>query len=52
VVRKFVTLPLHVLTGSVNLDSEFSPSKGDLQVIAFVQDSRTMAIFGAAAIHL
>jgi hypothetical protein len=52
VVRKFVTLPLGGLTGSVVLESEFSSSKRDLQVIAFVQDSRTLAIFGATGIHL
>jgi len=52
VVRKFFTQPLHEPTGSVNLNSEFSPSKRDLQVIAFLQDRRTMAIFGAASIHL
>ena len=52
VVRQFVTLPLDAATGSVGLESEFSSPKRDLQVIAFVQDRRTMAILGAAAIHL
>jgi hypothetical protein len=52
VVREFVTLPLDEPTGGVSLESEFSPSKKDLQVIAFLQDRRTMAIFGAAGIHL
>lgn len=52
VVREFVTLPLGGLTGSVVLESEFSSSKRDLQVIAFVQDPRTLAIFGATGIHL
>jgi len=52
VVRKFVTLPLDAATGSMSLDSEFSPSKRDLQVIAFLQNSRTMAIFAATGVHL
>jgi hypothetical protein len=52
VVRKFVALPLDELTGSASLESKFSSPKRDLQVIAFLQDRYTMAIFGAAAIHL
>jgi hypothetical protein len=52
VVRKFVTLPLDKPTGNVELESEFSSSKRDLQVIAFLQDRRTMAIFGATSVHL
>jgi hypothetical protein len=52
VVRKFVTLPLDEPTGTVGLESEFSSPKRDLQVIAFLQDPHTMAIFGATGIHL
>jgi hypothetical protein len=52
VVRKFVMLSLDALTGSLGLESEFSSPKRDLQVIAFLQDPKTMAIFGATGIHL
>ncbi len=52
VVRKFVTLPLDKPTGSVRLEAEFSSSKRDLQVIAFLQDRHTLTIFGATGIHL
>jgi hypothetical protein len=52
VVRKFVTLPLDQPTGSMSLESEFSSPKRDLQAIAFLQDHRTLAIFGATGIHL
>jgi len=52
VVRKFVTLPADGPTGTVNLESEFSSTKRDLRVIAFLQDRRTMTIFGATGIHL
>ena len=52
VVRKFVMLPLNTATGSVGLGSDFSRSKKDLQVIAFLQHRETMAIFGATGIHL
>jgi hypothetical protein len=52
VVRKFVTIPLVELTGSVGLEAEFSSPNRDLQVIAFLQDRRTLAIFGATGSHL
>ncbi len=52
VVRKFLTLPLAEPTGSVSLEPEFLSPKRDLQVIAFLQNPRTMAIFGATGIHL
>jgi hypothetical protein len=52
VVRKFVMVSLGGPTGSVNLEPEYSSPKRDLQVIAFLQDRRTLAIFGATGIHL
>jgi hypothetical protein len=51
-VRKFVVLSLDEPTGSVDLESEFSSPRRDLRVIAFLQNLRTMEIFGASGVHL
>jgi hypothetical protein len=52
VVRKLVTLSLDEPSGNMGLESEFSSLKRDLQVIAILQDRRTMIIFGATGVHL
>lgn len=52
VVRTFVSLPLHTSTGTFNLETGFSSPRKDRQVIAFLQDPRTMVILGATGLHL
>ena len=51
-MRKFISVPLREPTGTVSLEPGFSLPKKDLQVIAFLQDPKTMAIVSAANSHL